>query len=147
MPEHDRIRREHGRRSPIRGWAEVALRVRDLEQMLTFYRDVVGLDVARQDENMAFLVVPGTDEPQSLALFDGSIAADVPSINFSSIEPDKGSLHHFAFAIPREAHDAERDRLEALGLAVRIQHHAWANASSLFFSDPEGNVVEFVSYG
>jgi catechol 2,3-dioxygenase len=55
-------------------------------------------------------------------------------------------VDHIAFAIALEDFAAEKARLEALGVSVRTSEHAWVHWRSLYVSDPEGNLVEFVSY-
>jgi hypothetical protein len=41
---------------------------------------------------------------------------------------------------------SEKARLESLGMAVRTSEHAWVLWRSLYLSDPEGTLVEFVCY-
>jgi len=44
------------------------------------------------------------------------------------------------------ARAAVENRLESLGLNVVATVHAWLHVRSLYFPDPEGNLLEFVSY-
>ena len=123
----------------ITGFGELALRVNDLPAMKAFYRDVVGLEVF--DETESFLVFFKIGEaidghPQLFALFDREVEVGQPQT----------TLDHFAFLIDLDSYDAERDRLERSGVVVFpkiFPHRHWR---SLFFADPEGNTVEFVTY-
>ena len=56
------------------------------------------------------------------------------------------TLHHIALNVSLEDFEYEKRRLEALGLKVRAVDHEWLHVRSLYFSDPEGNLLEFVSY-
>ena len=40
----------------------------------------------------------------------------------------------------------EKIRLEGLGLKVTATVHEWLHVRSLYFPDPEGNLLEFVCY-
>jgi catechol-2,3-dioxygenase len=130
-------------RTPIRGFGEIALRVRDLAAMRAFYEEVVGLEVLGTFPHTAFFRIADgvAGHTQVLALFDRSpLPADE--------EPShaRTTLDHLAFGIALEEYAAERARLAGLGLAVRTAEHAWVHWRSLYVSDPEGNVVEWVCY-
>jgi catechol-2,3-dioxygenase len=117
---------------------ELALRVNDLVKMRGFYRDVVGLDVmAELPEGVFFHVadaVPG--HPQFLALFDRA----------TEVGPERTTVDHFAFLIDLADYDSEKQRLERLGVSVFPKVFPAPKWRALFFSDPEGNTVEFVCY-
>ena len=51
-----------------------------------------------------------------------------------------------AFTISFSDHEAEKARLQNLGLDVETAEHTWQHYRSLYITDPEGNVVEFVCY-
>ena len=76
-----------------------------------------------------------------LALFDRS---EQPS--YESPVAARSTHDHLAFQIDLSDFDAEKKRLEALGLDVREVSHSWVKWRSLYITDPEGNVVEFVCY-
>lgn len=123
----------------IKMLGELALRVNDLEKMKTFYRDVLGLQVfSEQHEGFVFLTVAEATEghPQIIGLFDRSVA----------IAQERTTLDHLAFLIDLADYETQKQRLEALGVAVHpklFPHFHWR---SLFFEDPEGNTVELVCY-
>ena len=51
-----------------------------------------------------------------------------------------------ALNVALEDFEAERVRLEGLGLKINATAHEWLHVRSLYFADPEGNTLEFVSY-
>ena len=120
---------------------ELALRVNDLPTMKAFYRDVVGLEVFNDDyEEIEFVFfkagegVPG--HPTILGIFDRSVETAQP----------RTTLDHFAFIIDPEDYEPERKRLESLGIQVFPRTFEVFGWRALFFNDPEGNTVEFVTY-
>ena len=122
----------------IRFLAELGLRVNDLARMSAFYRDVVGLDVVKEDPGYVFFrVAEGVEgHPQLMVLFD----------RHSKVGPATTTLDHFAFLIDVSGYDAEKRRLEGLGVDVFPKEFPDFHWRSLFFTDPEGNRVEFVAY-
>ena len=127
----------------IRGLAEIALRVKNLDAMQNFYKEIVGLELMRRFDNIAiFRIAEGfRGHTQILGLFDRSGNDD-----YKGLEIEKTTSDHFAFTIALEDFKAEKERLESHGVAVETQVHAWVKWHSLFFNDPEGNRVEFVCY-
>jgi catechol-2,3-dioxygenase len=139
----------NGYNRPIKALGEVVLRVRDLDAMQEFYAKVVGLELLQRFENMMAFFRIATDyegHTQSLALCDQSGEADHRSRHYDGLDPDKSTLHHIAFTISASDYEAEKERLQNLGLEVETGEHAWAHYRSLYITDPEGNVVEFVCY-
>ena len=122
----------------VRFLAELGLRVNDLGRMRAFYRDVVGLDVFDEGpEHVFFRVATGVKgHPQLLVLFD----------RHAEVGPPTSTLDHFAFLIDVNGYDAERRRLEGCGVDVSPKEFPDFHWRSLFFTDPEGNRVEFVAY-
>ena len=134
---------------PIKALGEIVLRVRDLDAMQEFYEKVVGLELVERDENMMafFRIAPDYEgHTPSLALFDQSGEADHRSRRYTGVDTEKSTLHHIAFTISASDHETEKQRLQNLGLDVETVEHAWQHYRSLYITDPEGNVVEFVCY-
>lgn len=127
----------------IKALGEIALRVNDIPGMTAFYEDVVGLEVMRREENMTFFRIADgyAGHTQILAFFDRSSNED-----YTGIDSTKTTIDHFAFTIKLEDLNSEKARLESLGIAVDTAVHLWVKWRSLFFSDPEGNRIEFVCY-
>jgi len=135
--------------SPIKALGEVVLRVRDLDAMQEFYEKVVGLELVERYENMMafFRIVPDYEgHTPSLALFDQSGEADHRSRRYTGVDTEKSTLHHIAFTISASDQETEKQRLQNLGLDVETVEHVWQHYRSLYITDPEGNVVEFVCY-
>lgn len=125
-------------RNSIRYLAELGLQVNDLQQMVAFYRDVVGLEVFSEEPDLVFLKVAEAVEghPQLLALFDRGV----------EVNPATSTLDHFAFLIDVKDYDEQRRRFEDRGINVAIREFPNFHWRSFFLSDPEGNRVEFVAY-
>ena len=134
---------------PIKALSEVVLRVSNMDTMQEFYEKAVGLELLERDENiMAFFRIAPDYEghTQTLALFDQSGQADHRSRRYTGVDTEKSTLHHIAFTISASDHETEKQRLQNLGLDVETVQHAWQHYRSLYITDPEGNVVEFVCY-
>lgn len=131
----------------IRGLGEVSIRVRDLEAMCTFYEEVVGLEVLRREESYVFFEIAEGygGHSQNLALFDAAERTFLRSKS-TTLSPDESTLHHIALNIDAEDYDPERRRLEGLGIEVEATEHAWIRVRSLYFTDPEGNLLELVCH-
>jgi catechol 2,3-dioxygenase len=114
------------------GMGAVTLKVGDLDRMLAFYRDGVGLDLLAQDGDSAVLGRPGRP---SLVL------RLAPELRHAG-EHEAG-LYHTAFLF------AEKADLAAAVYSVARKHPSSFTGSSdhfvsnaFYFDDPEGNGVE-----
>ena len=127
--------------------AEVGLRVKDLARMTTFYQEVLGLEIVRAYPKHVFLKTGELNSPlgrgghpQLLVLFDRDVTLD---INLTTLD-------HLAFEIPFEQYGAEKTRLQAMNLELVERawtgEYAWLRARSLFFDDPEGNILELIAH-
>jgi catechol 2,3-dioxygenase-like lactoylglutathione lyase family enzyme len=123
----------------VRALGEVALRVNDLDESQAFYADVIGLELMRRFEHAAFFrIAEGyAGHTSILALFDRK----------SPVERAHTTLDHLAFTIALSDYEAEKRRLEELGLNVRTDTHGWVHWRSLYIEDPDDNEVELVCYG
>lgn len=122
----------------VKGLGEVSIQVRDLDAMHKFYKEVVGLEVLRRDENFVFFKVAEGygGHTQNLALFGAS----------NTLNAQESTLHHIALNVALEDFESEKMRLEGLGLKIHATVHEWLHVRSLYFYDPEGNHLEFVAY-
>ena len=127
----------------IKGLGEIAFRVEDLAGMTTFYEQVVGLEVMMQDARVAFFRIANGfgGHTQVLALFDRKGGAD-----YRGLSREQTTVDHIALEIALEDFAPEKTRLESLGVKIETAEHAWVHWRSLYFRDPEGNLVEFVCY-
>jgi catechol 2,3-dioxygenase-like lactoylglutathione lyase family enzyme len=129
----------------VSGILETALYVADLPAAAAFYRRVfafpallesgrlVALDVARRSVLLLFQA-GATGEP--FATPGGVIPAHAG-----------GSVTHFAFAAEDRDIDPWRERLTAEGVAVESVVTWPGGARSVYFRDPNGNLVELISRG
>lgn len=124
--------------SAIKALGEVALRVNDLDKSQGFYEDVIGLQLMKRFDQAAFFRVADgyAGHTTILALFDRK----------APVEQARTTIDHLAFTVALEDFDAERQRLESLGLAVSTTTHGWVHWRSLYVEDPDGNQVELVCY-
>ena len=131
----------------VKGLGEVSLLVNDLEAMRQFYEDVLGLEMLRQDESFVFFKVADGygGHTQNLALFQAENRF-FPENKSTQPHPERATLHHIALNVALEDYEAEKMRLEGLGLKVNATVHEWLHVRSLYFADPEGNTLEFVCY-
>lgn len=129
---------------PIRAAAlfEAHLPVRDLTRSVRFYRDVVGLTLAYEavDRGGAFFWV-GAPQQSMLGLW-------------STGSMPMGLIQHVAFSVAPEAvFDAPRVLTE-LGIVplsfdeeptIEPSVMAWMPAASVFFKDPDGHLLEYLT--
>jgi catechol-2,3-dioxygenase len=125
-----------GQNIKIRGVNHVALRVRDVESSVGFYKGVLGFteDVDRPMGIMAFLRAPQSSNHHDLALLQ--------------IGPDAGddsprSVGMFHFALEVETMDdlvTARDLLAAAGCLESESDHG--ATKSVYGHDPDNNTVE-----
>ncbi len=131
----------------VKGLGEVSIRVNNLDLMHKFYEEVIGLEVlSRGESHVFFKIAEGYGgHSQNLALFsaDNRMFLENKSLKINSAQ---STLHHVALNIALEDFDAEKRRLEDLGIKVNATIHEWLHVHSMYFSDPEGNLLEFVCY-
>lgn len=114
---------------------EIILQTRHLEQQKTFYTQTMGLPSVK-DAAHSFTVQAG----ESLLSFESSAAAD------------GNPFYHFAFDIPGNQVDESVAWLQSRGISLnvlpqdqdRIYSESW-NATSVYFYDPAGSLVEFIA--
>ncbi len=130
----------------VKGLGEVSIRVTDLDAMHKFYEEVVGLKVLSREESYVFFRIADgySGHSQNLALFTADNLGFLRT-RLAQVKPETTSLHHIAFNVALEDFESERRRLEGLGIEVEATTHAWLHVRSLYFPDPEGNLLEFVS--
>jgi catechol 2,3-dioxygenase len=123
----------------------VRLRVGDLERSLRFYRDVLGLRVARE-QGSSIALAPRSDDRPSGSQPDGAhdliVLEERPGIRRRPARPVATGLYHVALLVPTRAE---------LGLALLGLHRAQyplrgmsdhAVSESLYLDDPDGNGLE-----
>jgi lactoylglutathione lyase len=127
---------------PINGLFEAHLTVSDLDRSIAFYRDVVGLELAhRVPERHAAFFWMGRPGKTMLGLW---------SIHTSPMR----MRHHIAFDVALGDVIALVERLRSAGLMPRNGSGApidepiiisWMPAASVYFNDPDGHELEYIS--
>ncbi|WP_254839330.1 VOC family protein [Natronomonas marina] len=109
----------------------VHLKVRDIDDSVAFYTEVLGLDVTERHGRYAFLSFG--DHHHDVALQEVAPDAQGPT--------DGVGLYHAAFEVADpEALSALHERLSGRGVAVSPVDHGISKA--LYFDDPSGNGLE-----
>ena len=121
--------------------------MKDLESVKRFYRDVIGLEVLREFDGVAFLTIGEGygGHTQIIGLFQESLPAPGNTLR-EPVRVEGTSLHHFAMEIDKSDYRAELERLSRLGVELTTYEHLWCHWRSIYVKDPEGNVVELVCY-
>jgi catechol 2,3-dioxygenase-like lactoylglutathione lyase family enzyme len=121
----------------VAGLDHLVLRVADLDRAIRFYGDVLGCHVERR-----------LDEPKLVQLRAGTSMIDLVPASLGE-QPGKASagrnLDHFAVRIGSFDFTALAAHLQRHGVTVgevRRRYGAEGYGSSLYITDPDGNVVE-----
>lgn len=115
---------------------ESVLYADDLNAAVTFYRDVLGLElISRIDLVATFRCAGGV-----LLIFDPRLSAaagrDIPSHG-------RSGAGHLAFAATDEEREQWKRRLTDAGVAIEAEIDWKQGGRSLYFRDPAGNSIEF----
>jgi catechol 2,3-dioxygenase-like lactoylglutathione lyase family enzyme len=134
-----------GRPPPLDGVLETAVYSDDLERAHGFYGGVLGLKrVLNTPRMLTYEVAPA----QVLLVFRrGTTAEDSKTSGGMVPGHHSEGPAHFAFAIDAERYDAWKAHLEASGVAIRSEVTWSRGGRSLYFDDPDGNVVELATPG
>lgn len=106
---------------------------RDFAQQLSFYKNVVGLQEARNGAAEGVAVLRGTVAPCSLILFDA---------NRSNAN---AGYHHTAYEVPSADLENATARLRASGVSVTATYDD-RGKRSVFARDPDGLGIEFFAH-
>ncbi len=126
----------------IEGLFEAHITVRDLQRSIAFYRDIVGLElgIEQPERPAAFFWVGGRGRSMLGVFSVGSCPLTMQ--------------HHVAFQVRLEDVLAAPGRLRAAGITPLGSGReptdepvvfAWGPAASVFFDDPDGNLLEYIS--
>ena len=120
----------------LRRLDHVSLNVSDRPRSIAWYRDVLGLEQrgnARRD-----------DWPVFMGDFGACVALFQAQVESPDRAPESTGLRHVAFMVGREDLAAAQERLRERGVEFWLEDHG--NAHSLYFPDPDGNVIELTTY-
>ena len=125
--------------SGILGIGHLALKVRDLDRSLEFWRDRVGfreMDRLRRDDGTTWLVYLRITDTQFLELFPGAATDQAPG------EEANGVLH---ICLDIEDLDVEIARLEQAGVRIVSPIKGGIdNNRGAWIHDPDGNRIELM---
>lgn len=128
---------------------ELVIRSDQPDMLVSFYREVVGLEPYASFGSATFLKIDDDFEghPQLLAVFNKDHEYSGPlNMQADRADPKSGTLHHFAFALDAADFDVECDRIQRMGIEVVLGEHRPFGWRSLYMHDPDGNSVELVCY-
>jgi len=119
----------------------VVLRCRDIQAMLDFYRDVLGLDVAKRNERLGMIHLrAGSAMVDLIPMAQLPTDRDGPASTATSHNMDHLCLRIEPFDVARlEAYFGARGIM--LG-ELRVRFGAEGDGTSFYLQDPEGNRVE-----
>jgi catechol 2,3-dioxygenase-like lactoylglutathione lyase family enzyme len=120
----------------LRRLDHVSLNVSDRPRSIAWYRDVLGLEQRGS---------PGRDDwPVFMGDLGACIALFQAQVESPARAPESTGLRHVAFMVGRDDLAEAQARLREHGVEFRFEDHG--NAHSVYFPDPDGNVIELTSY-
>jgi catechol-2,3-dioxygenase len=120
----------------LRRLDHVSLNVSDRARSIAWYRDVLGLEQrgeARRD-----------DWPVFMGEFGACVALFQAQVETPERQTESTGLRHVAFMVDRDDLANAQTRLREHGVEFRFEDHG--NAHSIYFPDPDGNVIELTTY-
>jgi catechol 2,3-dioxygenase-like lactoylglutathione lyase family enzyme len=129
----------------VRGILETALYVRDLRRSAEFYERVVGARVILDTEKLIALNIAG----RSVLLLFKEGATGEPAVTPGGvIPPHRGAgPTHFAFSIGSDEVASWKQFLETQSVAIESGVKWPGGAESIYFRDPDMNLVELITPG
>ncbi len=126
------------------GLAEIVLIVQDVERSARFYHEVVGLTPETPAGNgWAWFWAGEPGRTQRLALHRGALLFEEHS---PLPEGERWGRIHYALDVPREKLNEAVEHVRSSGVEVHgPTHFDWMRATSYYFYDPDGNLLEFWS--
>jgi catechol 2,3-dioxygenase-like lactoylglutathione lyase family enzyme len=129
----------------IRGVVETCVYSADLARSIRFYRDRLGL---RLLESLDRLCVFAAGERQVLLVFLLGGSVEPVQMPGGLIPPHDGSgQSHFAFAISRGDFSSWENFLLTQGIPIESKVDWPSGGKSLYFRDPDQNLVELATPG
>jgi len=118
-------------RPPSHGIRHIALKVKDMRRMRSFYIEVLGFHVEWEPDRSNLYLTSGTD---NLALHE--VQEDT----------NGGSLDHMGILVPKpENVDQWAQYLKTRNILLKQEPKTHRDgARSIYFSDPEGNVIQII---
>jgi catechol 2,3-dioxygenase-like lactoylglutathione lyase family enzyme len=120
----------------LRRLDHVSLNVSDRQRSIAWYRDVLGLEQRGEPRR--------DDWPVFMGEFGACVALFQAQVESPERQPESTGLRHLAFMVDRDELALARTRLLEHGVEFRFEDHG--NACSVYFPDPDGNVIELTTY-
>lgn len=120
----------------------IVLRVRDVPRAIRFYRQVLGCRVAHRQPKLGLVHLRAGASMIDLISLDGPLGRQGGA---APLKKGRRNLDHFALRIDRFDEPALRRHLRRFGLDMGTpasRYGAEGVGPSVYFSDPEGNVIE-----
>jgi catechol 2,3-dioxygenase-like lactoylglutathione lyase family enzyme len=133
----------------VAGLLETALYLDDVGLEARFYQDLFGFRLlsgsTERDAVFAALEVPGR---AVLLCFKKGANAQAVDTGQGMIPPHGGEgSFHLAFAISTDSYQSWKTKLVARNIKIESEVHWPRGGRSLYFRDPEGNLVELATPG
>jgi catechol 2,3-dioxygenase-like lactoylglutathione lyase family enzyme len=114
----------------------------NLEKMKEFYVDKLGLEIVSEQKGRHVFL--RTDKNMLLIFNYGVTAAEKETSHSASTPP---SMVHVAFEMGSDEYEEAKDLLDRNNIQIE-KEIAWKNdvkSRSIYFRDPAGNLVEFIT--
>ena len=121
---------------------ETSIYSSDLEKMKEFYVDKLGLQLVSEYKGRHVFLK--TDKNMLLIFNPGVTAVEKETVHGAPTPP---SIIHVAFEIETDEYEEARDLLEKNNIQIE-KEVVWENdlkSRSIYFRDPAGNLVEFIT--
>lgn len=123
------------------GIDHIVLRVRDLDRMLNFYRDVLGCSLERVQAEIGLYQLRAGRTLIDLVTIDGKLGR----AGGAAPGPEGRNMDHFCLELDRFDEEEIIAHLDqhsvSIGTAGR-RYGAQGEGASLYLTDPEGNMLE-----
>ena len=128
----------------IHGIVETCMNVRDLSRARSFYQSLFGFEIMEGDDRFCAFRAGN-----SVLLLFMEGASDKPVMIEDGVIPphETRGAGHFAFAISNDALEPWRTRLRETGIAIESEVQWGRGGRSLYFRDPDNNLVELATPG
>ena len=129
----------------VHGVLETSLYVEDLSRAVSFYEETLGLTPLFRDSRLCAMDCgPGS----VLLLFVRGMTSEIQRLPGGEIPAHEGKGRlHFAFAIAKEDLPAWERRLNEKGVPIEARVKWPRGGDSLYFRDPDANLVEIATPG
>lgn len=124
----------------VTGIDHIVLRVRDLARALTFYRDVLGCTLEREQRELGLMQLRAGRSLIDLVTTDGPLGGRP-----AATQADGANLEHFCLSLVPFEEEMLSAHLAAHGIAAgeaALRYGAEGEGRSFYIEDPEGNRLE-----